>query len=76
VPGIRIVERSLMPHELEAADEVFISSTTRNLMPVLSIEGRATGRATAVREALQQGFADYVRRYIAGRRSAAMPPAV
>jgi branched-chain amino acid aminotransferase len=76
VPGIRIVERALMPDELEAADEVFITSTTRNLMPVLSIEGRATGRVTAVREALQQGFADYVRRYNAGRRSAAMPPAV
>ena len=31
VPGVRVTERVLFPNDLEAADEVFISSTTREL---------------------------------------------
>ncbi|HEY2843618.1 MAG TPA: aminotransferase class IV, partial [Bryobacteraceae bacterium] len=39
VPGLRVVEKTLLPADLEAADEVFISSTTRELLPVVSVEG-------------------------------------
>ena len=31
-----------MPADLEAADEVFITSTTRELLPVYSVEGLST----------------------------------
>lgn len=63
--GIRLVERPLTPEELEASDEVFITSTTRNLLPVLEIDGRPMRRCDAARQALEKAFAGYVRRYTA-----------
>src|ERR1019366_7266198 len=66
--GIRIVEKPLTPAELESSDEVFITSTTRNLLPVLQIEDRKVGRSEGARKALQRAFSEYVRRYIAEHR--------
>jgi branched-chain amino acid aminotransferase len=40
VAGIQVVERSLRPEDLYSADEVFITSTTRDLLPVSEIAGR------------------------------------
>src|SRR5262249_28176171 len=37
VPGIQIAEKTLFPTDLESADEVFITSTTRSLLPVVQI---------------------------------------
>jgi branched-chain amino acid aminotransferase len=68
VPGIAITEKPLTRAELERADEVFITSTTRNLLPVLEIEGRKMGCAESVREALESAFEEYVTRYIATHR--------
>jgi branched-chain amino acid aminotransferase len=70
--GIRIVERPMTPADLEASDEVFITSTTRNLLPVLRIEDRATGRSAGARQALEKAFSKYVRRYVADRRDEAV----
>src|SRR5579872_738035 len=39
VPGLRIAERTLLPADLAAADEVFITSTTRELLPVVAVDG-------------------------------------
>ena len=39
VPGIKVMERALKPQDLERADQVFITSTTRDLLPAVSIEG-------------------------------------
>jgi branched-chain amino acid aminotransferase len=64
VPGIEIGEKTLAPAELESADEVFITSTTRNLLPVLQIEGKAVGRGAQTRTAIAEAFAAYVRRYV------------
>ena len=47
VPGIQIGEKALLPEDLESADEVFITSTTRNLLPVLQIEGQEGGARRA-----------------------------
>jgi branched-chain amino acid aminotransferase len=66
--GVRVVEKPLTPAELESSDEVFITSTTRNLLPVLEIEGRKMGRADEARQALEKAFSEYVRRYIAERQ--------
>ena len=68
VPGIRVEEKALLPGDLEAADEVFITSTTRDLLPVLQIEDRKTGRGEHTRLALTRAFSEYVRNYVATHR--------
>jgi branched-chain amino acid aminotransferase len=65
VPGIEIVEKPILPAELETADEVFITSTTRNLLPVLQVEQKSIGRSESVRTALGNAFGEFVRRYAA-----------
>ena len=75
VPGIRIAEKTLQPADLEAADEIFITSTTRNLLPVLQIEAKKVGRSEKVRLALDAAFADFVKRYIATRGAGLQPAA-
>ena len=72
VPGIRIAEKRLTPAELESADEVFITSTTRNLLPVHEIEGKKVGRADGTRRALADAFGEYVNRYVAAHKTAAV----
>lgn len=68
VPGIDIVEKPLTPGDLESADEVFITSTTRDLLPVFQIEDRQIARGSRTREALQQAFSQYVRAYVEKHR--------
>jgi branched-chain amino acid aminotransferase len=68
VPGIRVAEKALRPEELESADEVFITSTTRDLLPVVRIEQKAIGRSHRVREALNAAFGEYVKRYVESHR--------
>jgi branched-chain amino acid aminotransferase len=65
VPGIAIGEKALMPEELESADAVFITSTTRDLLPVEQIESKQMGRSHRVREELNGAFREYVRAYVA-----------
>ena len=64
VPGVRVRERTLAPCDLEQADEVFITSTTRNLLPVKQIEGRNVGRSDRIRGALEGAFENFVNRYV------------
>jgi branched-chain amino acid aminotransferase len=68
IPGLEIGEKTLFPHDLESADEVFITSTTRELLPVASIEGLRIGSDHATRDRLQQAFSSCVEAYTAGRR--------
>ena len=70
VPEIRIGEKALLPEELESADEVFITSTTRELLPVVSIVGLHIRPGGRVREQLQQAFTVYVESYVASRKRA------
>jgi branched-chain amino acid aminotransferase len=62
-PGIEIRERTLMPADLESADEVFITSTTRDLLPVWQIEGKSMGRKERAQTALQKAFSGFVEQY-------------
>lgn len=66
VPGIKVAERTLMPQDLERADQVFITSTTRDLLPVISIAGlNVRNQANVVDplvRALEQYRAEYVKR--------------
>ena len=41
--GIEVRDEVLYPKDLETADEAFITSTTRELSPVVSIDGNAIG---------------------------------
>jgi branched-chain amino acid aminotransferase len=69
VPGVQLQEHTLMPADLESADEVFITSTTRDLLPVEQIEGRAVGRGGQVYTRLKTAFSEFVGRYVAQHRS-------
>jgi branched-chain amino acid aminotransferase len=41
--GIEVREETLHPADLESADEMFITSTTRELSPVVNVDGRSVG---------------------------------
>lgn len=41
--GIEVREETLMPKDLENADEMFITSTTRGISPVVDVDGRQVG---------------------------------
>ena len=41
--GIEVREETLFPKDLETADEMFITSTTRELSPVVNVDGRPIG---------------------------------
>ncbi|MGH9662428.1 MAG: aminotransferase class IV [Bryobacteraceae bacterium] len=68
--GTPILERTLTVSDLDSADDVFITSTTRELLPVLSIDGRTLRHSGQARETLQRAFSAYVNRYVEERRSA------
>jgi len=70
VPGIEVRERPLLLSDLETADEVFITSTTRDLLPVLEMEGRNLGRASAAQSGLADAFHSYLRQYVANHKPA------
>lgn len=59
-----IQEKTLFPADLESADEVFITSTTRELMPVSKVEGLKIRQGHAVMDRLQTAFTRYVKWYI------------
>ena len=56
--GIEVRDEVLYPKDLETADEAFITSTTRELSPVTSIDGKpvGTGKVGAVTKQLLERF--------------------
>jgi branched-chain amino acid aminotransferase len=72
VPGIAIAEKVLTTKDLEAADEVFITSTTRDLMPVSSVQGLEIKQGHKVRDRLQQAFSAYTSSYVTARAGEAV----
>jgi branched-chain amino acid aminotransferase len=70
-PGIGIAEKALLPEDLESADEVFITSTTRDLLPVAQIEERKVGRWDQARIVLQKAFSGYVEDYVSRQAAVA-----
>jgi branched-chain amino acid aminotransferase len=64
--GIPMDERVLTPDDLRAADEIFISSTSRNLIGVEAIGEHSYPNAPGpVTRRLEAAFAAYVADYIA-----------
>ena len=68
VPGAPVSEKALTPGDLEQADEIFITSTTRDLLPVYQIEEKNVGRTDQARVKLQQAFSQFVQRYVSEHR--------
>ena len=70
--GVPVEEKTLVPQDLYAADEVFISSTNRNLLPVSEIAGRKIGDGNKpVVERLEKVFEGYVRKYLDSQAASA-----
>lgn len=63
VEGIPVGEKTLLPEDLLQADQVFITSTTRGLLPVLSIERSPLPQAGDILR-LQEAFGRYVNAYV------------
>jgi branched-chain amino acid aminotransferase len=63
--GAPVEERMLLPEDLYAAEEVFISSTNRSVLAVGEIDGRKIAAAPGlITQKLEKAFASYVRAYV------------
>jgi branched-chain amino acid aminotransferase len=60
VPGLRIREGILKLRDLERADEVFVTSSTRNVLPVEFIEGLTIRGGRAISGELRRLFESYI----------------
>ena len=70
VPGFSIAERDLVLSDLAAADEVFITSTTRDLLCVTEVEGLTIRCSGHARDALEQAFGRYIDEHVNSRVNA------
>ena len=68
VPGIEVLEHRVLPADVERADEVFITSSTRELIPVSYIDGLQIQGGHEIRDRLQTAFTEYVTSYVAEHR--------
>jgi branched-chain amino acid aminotransferase len=70
--GVSVVEQALKPEDLYSAEEVFITSTNRNLIGVGEIAGSKIASAPgALTHKLNELFDAYVNEYVSRRVSAA-----
>lgn len=69
--GVPVEERTLGPEDLYAADEVFISSTNRNVLTVGEIAGHRIAAAPGpIVQGLEKAFSAYMADYVARRAAA------
>lgn len=66
--GLKVEERTLLLDDLYGADEVFISSTTRELIPVREIENRALAQAWPVTARLHEAYRQRAGQYVEEHR--------
>jgi len=70
--GIAVIEQALRPEDLYSADEVFVSSTNRNLIGVGEIAGNKIATAPgSITHQLNELFDAYVAEYVKRRLAAA-----
>jgi branched-chain amino acid aminotransferase len=72
MPGLSAREKTLFPADLERADQVFISSTTRDFLPASFIEGLGVRSEGTVLDQVAKAFAEYRENYVA-RAAVAAP---
>jgi len=71
LPGVSLLEKTLLPRDLEEADQIFITSSTRDLLAVSHVEGlkvKSDGLGTL--KELTGAFEDYRESYVS--RSASL----
>jgi branched-chain amino acid aminotransferase len=68
LPEFTIFERDLSPSELENSDAVFITSTTRDLLPVREIDGEPISKNESTVSKLSNAFSRFREDYVASRR--------
>ena len=64
VPDLSVREQIITPEELEAADGAFITSTTRDVLPILSVDKRPLRQAPDIVNRLQDAFRGYRSAYV------------
>ena len=64
VPGLRVSEMELTPAKLEDSDGIFITSSTRDLLPVLRIDDEAIPQASDRFSSLKEAFLRYRQLYV------------
>ncbi len=69
VPGIVVREAKLMPADLERADGLFITSSTRDLLLVKEVQSLRIQQGDEVRARLNVAYANYLDRYCETRAS-------
>jgi branched-chain amino acid aminotransferase len=70
LPGVSLVEKTLLPEDLECADQIFLTSSTRDLLPVSHVEGlNVKSRGLGTLKDLAKAFEKYRESYV-GRNSA------
>ncbi len=67
IPGLTIAERELTPSQLEESDQVFVTSTTRDLLPVLEIDHHPLTQKRDLLARLQNAFSEYRSAYVRDR---------
>jgi branched-chain amino acid aminotransferase len=72
-PGYQVIERDFMLDDLFQADEVFITSSTRDLLAVAEIEGRKVRHEGNAMEALKAAFRGYLANYVTAHAPAGAP---
>ena len=66
-PEFRVSEKHLTLSDLERADEVFITSTTRDVLPVREIEGIRVRTGSRATETLGSALRAYIDTYVSAR---------
>jgi branched-subunit amino acid aminotransferase/4-amino-4-deoxychorismate lyase len=63
--GILVVERSIKIKELFDADEVFLTATNKNIVPVVKIDGQkvAEGKVGKITQQLMEDFQEFRKKY-------------
>jgi branched-chain amino acid aminotransferase len=69
--GVSVLEQAVRPEDLYSADEVFISSTNRNLISASEIAGNKISAPGPVCERLNDLFDAYVAEYVSRRLASA-----
>jgi branched-chain amino acid aminotransferase len=67
IRGLNVSERELTPSDLEESEQVFITSTTRDLLPVLEVDNQPLAQKQDILARLQKAFSGYRDAYIADR---------
>lgn len=70
IPGLRIEEHDILPVDLETADQVFVTSTTRDLLPVTVMEERELNQSPELFARVKNSFLAYQMEYAAAHQKA------